>query len=178
MLNLIVRHRWLYIIRGILAIAFGVIALIWPGITLGVLVVLFGIYAIFQGVLAFVAAFGNIREKHWWILLLEGLVGIGAGMVAFIWPGLTAVVLLVLIAIWAILTGIAEISAAIQLRKELTGEWVLALSGVASIIIGLVLIINPGIGLMAVVWLIGIYAIIYGALLTYLGIKARNLKVL
>jgi len=177
MLNLIIRHWRLYVIRGILTIAFGLMALFWPAITVRVLVFLFGIYVIVQAILAFVAAFANRMEKAWWILLLEGVAGLGVGIIAFIWPGLTAVVLLVLIAVWAILTGILEIGAAIQLRKELKGEWVLTLIGVISVLIGLILIINPGVGLLAVVWLIGVYAIIYGALLSYLGIKARKLKV-
>jgi uncharacterized membrane protein HdeD (DUF308 family) len=134
-------------------------------------------YVIVQAILAFVAAFGNRMEKSWWILLLEGLAGIAAGIIAFIWPELTAVILLVLIAVWAILTGILEIGADVQLRKELKGEWVLAVIGVVSVLIGLILIINPGVGLLAVVWLIGVYAIIYGALLSYLGIKVGKLKV-
>jgi uncharacterized membrane protein HdeD (DUF308 family) len=147
----------------------------WPGITLMVLVVVFGIYVIIEGVLSLVAAFNNRWMRSWWILLLEGLSGIVIGCVAFIWPGLTAVVLLIFIAIWAIFTGLLEIGAAIQLRKEIQGEWILALTGVLSILIGLILLINPGAGALAVVWLIGIYALMFGGLLTFLGLKFHNL---
>ena len=148
----------------------------WPGITLMVLVVVFGIYVIIEGVLSLVAAFNNRWMRSWWILLLEGLSGIVIGCVAFIWPGLTAVVLLIFIAIWAIFTGLLEIGAAIQLRKEIQGEWILALTGVLSILIGLILLINPGAGALAVVWLIGIYALMFGGLLTFLGLKFHKLQ--
>jgi uncharacterized membrane protein HdeD (DUF308 family) len=107
-------------------------------------------------------------------LLLEGIASIAIGCIAFIWPGITAVVLLIFIALWAIFTGLLEIGAAVQLRKEMQGEWVLALIGILSILIGIILIINPGAGALAVVWLIGIYAIIFGGLLTFLGLKFRK----
>jgi uncharacterized membrane protein HdeD (DUF308 family) len=176
MFDLIAKYWWTFVVRGILAIVFGLIALVWPGITLMVLVVLFGIYVIIEGVLSLVAAFNNRWMKSWWILLMEGLAGIVIGCVAFIWPGLTAVVLLIFIAIWAIFTGLLEIGAAIQLRKEIQGEWILALTGVLSILIGLILLINPGAGVLAVVWLIGIYALMFGGLLTFLGLKFHKLQ--
>jgi uncharacterized membrane protein HdeD (DUF308 family) len=122
-------------------------------------------------------AFAHRWEKYWWVLLLEGLAGIGVGLFVFIWPALTAVALLIFIALWAILTGVLEIAAALQLRKEMVGEWVLALAGVFSILIGILLISNPGPGAVAVIWLIGIYAILFGALLAYLGMKARRHKI-
>jgi uncharacterized membrane protein HdeD (DUF308 family) len=152
-------------------------ALIWPGLTLGVLVILFGAYAILEGILAILGAFAHRGERYWWVLFLEGLAGIGAGLFAFIWPALTAVILLIFIAVWAILTGILEIAAALQLRKELLGEWVLALAGVFSIAIGILLMTNPGAGALAVVWLIGLYAILFGGLMAFLGFKARRHKI-
>ena len=121
MLTIISRDWWIYVLRGILAIAFGLLTIIWPGLTIGVLVVLFGIYVIFEGFLALSAAFRHRQRPIWWVLLLEGLAGIVVGIFAFIWPGLTAVILLIFIAIWAILTGILEIAAAIQLRRQLKG---------------------------------------------------------
>lgn len=175
MFDLIAKYWWTFVVRGLLAFAFGLIALVWPGITLIVLVALFGIYVIIEGVLSVIAAFNNRWVRSWWVLLLEGLAGIVIGCVAFTWPGLTAVVLLVFIAIWAIFTGLLEIGAAIQLRKEIQGEWILALTGVLSILIGLILLINPGTGALAVVWLIGIYALLFGGLLTFLGLKVRKL---
>jgi len=99
-------------------------------------------------------------------------VGIGAGFCAFLWPGITAIILLILIAIWAIVTGILEIAAAVQLRRILPGEWVLGLIGGLSVLIGLILIANP----VAVVWVIGIYAVVFGILLTYLGFKVKGLR--
>jgi uncharacterized membrane protein HdeD (DUF308 family) len=175
MFDLIAKYWWTFVVRGLLAFAFGLIALVWPGITLIVLVALFGIYVIIEGVLSIVAAISNRWVRSWWVLLLEGLAGIVIGGIAFIWPGLTAVVLLVFIAIWAIFTGLLEIGAAVQLRKEIQGEWILALTGVLSILIGLILLINPGAGALAVVWLIGIYALLFGGLLTFLGLKFRKL---
>ena len=175
MLDLIAKYWWTFVIRGLLAIAFGLIALVWPGITLIVLVFLFGFYAVLEGILSIMAAVINRGMRSWWVPLLEGLVSIAVGCVAFIWPGLTAVVLLIFIAIWAILTGLLEIWAAVQLRKEIRGEWVLALTGIISILIGIILFTNPGAGALAVVWMIGIYAAIFGALLIFLGVKFRKL---
>jgi len=173
-LGIISRDWWIYVLRGILAIAFGLLALLWPGLTLGVLVFLFGIYVIFEGVLALSAAFRNRQRRLWWVLFLEGIAGIVVGIFAFAWPGLTAVILLLFIAIWAILTGILEITAAIQLRKQLKGEWALGLTGILSILIGLFLLTSPGPGALALIWLIGIYAILFGVLLLILGFKLRN----
>jgi uncharacterized membrane protein HdeD (DUF308 family) len=174
MLTLLARNWWMLVLRGLLAIAFGLMALIWPGLTVGVLVILFGVYVLIEGLLAISAAVSYREEKSWWILFFEGLVGIAAGLCAFIWPGLTAIVLLVFIALWAILTGILEIAAAVLLRREIPGEWVLGIAGIASILIGILLLANPGAGLLAVVWLIGIYALLFGGLLAYLGIAARR----
>ncbi|MEJ2286392.1 MAG: HdeD family acid-resistance protein [Desulfobacterales bacterium] len=175
MLDLIAKYWWTFVIRGLLAIAFGLIALVWPGITLIVLVFLFGFYAILEGILSIIAAVINRGMRSWWVLLLEGLASLIVGCAAFIWPGLTAVVLLIFIAIWAILTGLLEIWAAVQLRKEIRGEWILALTGIISILIGIILFTNPGAGALAVVWMIGIYAAIFGALLIFLGVKFRKL---
>jgi len=174
MLTLIAQNWWLHVLRGFLAAVFGIMALVWPGLTLGVLVILFGVYVLLEGILALAAAFKHRMEKSWWLLLVEGIAGIVAGIFAFIWPGLTAMVLLIFIALWAILTGIFEIGAAVQLRKEMKGEWVLGAAGIISILIGILLIANPGAGALAVVWLIGIYAIVFGVLLIYLGFKARS----
>ncbi len=176
MLVILSRDWWIYVLRGILAIIFGLLALAWPGLTIGVLVILFGVYAIFEGVLALSAAFRNRRRGPWWMLLLEGIAGVAVGICAFIWPGLTAVILLVFIGIWALLTGILEIAAAVQLRRQIKGEWMLGITGVLSILIGLVFLISPGAGAVAFVWLIGIYAILFGILLVALGLKTRKAR--
>jgi len=175
MLELLRTYWWTFLIRGLLALAFGIMALIWPGITLMALVMLFGIYVIVEGVFSLVAAFSNRGAGAWWVLLLEGIVSIAIGCIAFIWPGITAVGLMIFIALWAIFTGLLEIGAAVQLRREMQGEWILALIGFLSILIGIILIINPAAGVLAVVWLIGIYAIVFGGLLVFLGMKFRKL---
>lgn len=177
MIALIADNWRIYVLRGLLAAAFGVIALAWPALTLGGLVILFGIYVILEGILAIAAGLQRrLRQKMDWFLLLEGLAGVAVGILAFIWPGITAVVLLLFIAVWAIITGIIEIAAAVELRKEIAGEWLLALSGIASILIGILLVASPGTGALAVVWLIGIYALLFGFLLMVLGIKAKKYR--
>lgn len=166
---------WALVLRGIAAIAFGILAFVWPQITLTALVFLWGAYALVDGAFAIAAGIKTYGEnKRWWLLLLEGILGVGAGIVAFVIPGITALILLILIAAWAIVTGVFEIIAAIQLRKEIKGEWLLALAGVASILFGVLLLFNPGAGALAVVWLIGAYAIVFGALLIALGLRLHG----
>lgn len=173
MLILIHRNWRLYVLRGVLAILFGLAALFWPGMTLGVLVILFGAYVTLEGILAIVAALQHgIRDS--WLVFLEGIAGVVVGLITFFWPAVTAVALLVLIAVWAIVTGILEIAAAVQLRREIVGEWVLIMTGGLSILIGILLIANPGAGILAVIVLIGVYAMLFGALLIYLGVKVRS----
>ena len=170
-----ITSNWkLIFLRGVLAVAFGLMALGWPGITLGILVLLFGIYAILEGAVAVAAALEYRSRGYWWLLLIEGIAGIAIGLCALIWPTLTVAVLLVFIVLWAIVTGIFEIGAAIQIRKEVTGEWVLAVAGILSVLIGILLIANLEAGAVAVVWLIGLYALVFGALLVFLGFRLRR----
>jgi uncharacterized membrane protein HdeD (DUF308 family) len=139
-------------------------------------VFLWGAYALVDGAFAIAAGIKTYGEnKRWWVLLLEGILGVAAGVVAFVIPGITALVLLLLIAAWAIVTGVFEIAAAIQLRKYITGEWMLALAGVASIIFGILLFLNPSAGALAVIWIIGAYAIVFGALLIALGLRLHGM---
>ena len=164
------RNWWTLALRGLFAVLFGIMAFAWPGITLGALVLLYGAYAFADGVLAIAAALvGRTVGVPWWALLIEGLAGIGVGIITLLWPGITALVLLYLIAFWAVVTGVFEIVAAIRLRKEIRGEWLLALSGVLSVLFGVALIVSPGTGALAVVWLIGTYAIVFGALMIALA---------
>lgn len=167
---------WAMVLRGIAAIAFGVLAFIWPQITLTALIFLWGVYALVDGAFSIAAGIRSHGEyKRWWLLLVEGILSIAAGVVAFVMPGITALVLLILIAAWAIVTGVFEIAAAIQLRKEIKGEWLLALAGVASVLFGIAMFVNPAAGALAVVWLIGAYAVVFGALLIALGLRLHNL---
>jgi uncharacterized membrane protein HdeD (DUF308 family) len=177
MLSALTRHWWIFLVRGALAILFGLGAFFWPAITLAALVVLFGAFAFADGFMTLVAAIqGRAAIPHWWLYLLEGLAGIGAGVLTFFWPGITAVVLLAFIAAWAIVTGVLEIAAAIRLRKEIEGEWALALSGALSIGFGLILMARPGAGALAVVWLIGAYAVAFGIVMVLLSFRLRGLS--
>jgi len=169
------KHWWLLLLRGIAAIAFGVLAFIWPGLTLLTLVILYGVFAIIDGVLALAAVFGRTGPDvpKWW-LVLTGILGIGAGLIALFWPGITALVLIIFIGAWAIVRGIMEIIAAIQLRKEIEGEWLLILAGVLSVLFGLGVLLYPGAGAVALAWLIGIYAIVIGVVMVMLAIRLRK----
>jgi uncharacterized membrane protein HdeD (DUF308 family) len=176
MLELFSRYWWTLALRGVLAVAFGAMALIWPTITVGVLVLLFGAYALVDGLFALgTALFGGrlAAGRRGW-LVLEGVVGIAAGVVTFAWPAITALALLYLIAAWAIVTGVAEIAAAVLLRRELQGEWLLALGGLVSVLFGLYVAIWPGRGAVAVAWVIGLYAIVFGVALVALGLRLRQ----
>jgi len=167
---------WALVLRGLAAIAFGVLAFVWPQITLTALVFLWGAYALVDGVFAIAAGVKSHGEnKRWWVLLLEGILGVAAGLVAFLVPGITALALLILIAAWAMVTGAFEIAAAIQLRKYIKGEWLLALAGVASVLFALALLFNPAAGALALVWLIGAYSIVFGVLLIVLGVRLHSL---
>lgn len=169
------RGWWLLLLRGLVAIAFGVLAWMQPGITLAALVLLFGVYCTADGILCFwTAVTGPKNHEYWWLLLLEGLVGIGMGLLAFFAPGITALALLFYIAIWAIATGMLEIVAAIRLRKEIDNEWFLLLAGIASVAFGILLTVQPGAGALAVLWLIGGYAVLFGVLLLVLAFKIRK----
>ena len=155
---------------------FGVLVLAWPGISLYVLVLLFAAYTFFDGFFAVLSAISRAAEgrARWWPMLLEGIAGIAVGVLAAVWPGLTALVLLYLIAAWAIVTGIFEIVEAVRLRKEIKGEWLLALGGIASLVFGVILVLFPGAGALAVVWLIGAYSILFGIVLLVLAFRLQR----
>jgi uncharacterized membrane protein HdeD (DUF308 family) len=171
------RNWWLVALRGVLAILFALLAFFWPAKTLAVLVLLFGAYVLVDGVFALGATFSAIRHNaRWWPLLLEALLGIGIGLATFVWPGITALALIYLIAAWAIVTGIFEVIAAIQLRRSIEGEWMLILAGVLSVVFGLLLIVFPGSGALAVLWLFAAYALVFGVVLLVLAFRLRGLK--
>ncbi len=169
---------WLLLLRGVAAIAFGVLAFIWPGLTLLTLIFMWGIYAIADGVLALWAAIasrGGEIAPRWWLAVV-GIAGILAGLLAFVWPGMTALVLLMFIASWAIVIGALQIWGAIRLRKEIEGEWLLGLSGLLSIAFGVVLFAQPGAGALAVLWLIGSFAILAGCVYIALAFQLKKYK--
>jgi uncharacterized membrane protein HdeD (DUF308 family) len=173
MLTTLAEYWWTLVLRGAAAVIFGILAYVWPGITFTVLVLFFGAYALWDGVFALIAAFRTQAERRW-PLVLEGLVGIAAGVLTFIWPGAATLALLLIIGAWAFVTGIFEIVAAIRLREEIEGEWLLLVSGLLSVLFGIALAIWPAAGLVAVTWLIGAYSIVFGILLIVLGFRLRN----
>lgn len=169
------RNWWAILLRGILAILFGFLAFLLPGITLLALVFVFGAYMLVDGVLAIVAAVRTAgREERWWLLLIEGVVGVLAGIVAFALPQAAALAFLYLVAAWAIVTGILEILAAVRIREEIEGEWVLIISGAVSVIFGVLLAVLPAVGILSLVWLIGAYAVMFGVLLVTLALRVRE----
>jgi uncharacterized membrane protein HdeD (DUF308 family) len=176
LLEALARNWWVFLIRGVLAILFGIVAWIWPGLTVTVLVVLFGAYALVDGIFAIIAAFTSGEGGRWLPLLLLGLVGIAIGIMTFVWPDITAVALITIIGVWAIIIGIMQIVAAIQLRQRIEGEWALGLAGLAAIVFGAIVVIFPGSGAIALVWLIGIYVIFFGILLVALAFRLRSLR--
>ena len=177
MLNL-TRSWWLLVLRGLLAIFFGVAAFLWPGLTWLALILLFGVYALLDG--AFAILSGVVKFKYsprWWVFLLEGVISVAAGVIALLQPGLAGFALILVIAAWAILTGILEIVAAIRLRREITNEWMLAFGGFVSIVFGILMLFQPATGGLVVTLMIGAYALIFGMLLVALGFRLRRMDV-
>ena len=168
---------WLLALRGLIAIIFGVLAFMWPGATLITLVWLFGAFALVNGILSLVLAAKTPRGyRKVGSLILGGLLGILAGLLAFIMPGITALGLLILIAAWAIATGVMELVAAVRLRKVITNEWLLILAGIASVVFGAIMLFQPAAGALALIWLIATWAIVFGLLLLILAFRMRNWK--
>jgi uncharacterized membrane protein HdeD (DUF308 family) len=171
----IARNWWALVLRGLLGIGLGVITFVWPGITLASLVILFGIYAFIDGVLAGIAAVRALeRHERWGALLIEGIAGILTGIVAFVWPAITTVVLVFIVGAWAIVTGVFEIAAAMKLRKHVSGEWLLAVTGIASVIFGALILFAPLVGALVLAIWIGAYAFVFGGLMIALGFRLRN----
>ena len=174
MLELLTGRWWWLLVRGIVAILFGLAAFFLPGVTLLALIYLFGVFAIVDGVTLIV--FGRRAGMKWYWSALAGLVSIAAGVVAIAWPGLSAVALLWVIAFWAILNGLFQILTAIEIRKEVEGEWVLFLAGILAVAFGVILLFRPGAGALAVLWLIGTFAILLGILMIVLSFKLKGLQ--
>jgi uncharacterized membrane protein HdeD (DUF308 family) len=171
----IVNSWWSPVIRGLVAILLGIITLAWPGITLSALVLLFGAYALIDGIFSIAGAWRAARaHERWGVLILEGVVGIIAAVVTVAWPGITALSLVFVVAAWAVVTGIFEIAAAVRLRRYIKGEWLLILGGIASVVFGILLAMSPLVGaLVLAIWL-GVYALIFGAMLVGLGLRLRT----
>ncbi len=176
MLEKITQNWWMYALRGLVAVIFGIVALTWPGQTLQALVLVFGAFALVDGTINVFAGLSSAPFfDRWWAVLLVGVAGVVIGVLTFFWPSITAFVLLYFIAAWALITGIFEIVAAIQLRSVITGEWALILSGMLSILLGVLMFAFPGAGAVSLVWLIGIYAIFFGIALLIFAFRLRSL---
>jgi len=174
MLDDLARNWWLVLLRGICAIIFGVLTLMWPGLSLLTLVVLYGVFALFDGGLAIGAAImGGAPAPRWWLALV-GVLGIGAGAVTLMWPGITGIVLLYFIAGWAIAAGVFEVVGAFRLRKEIEGEWWLIAAGVLSVLFGVLILMFPGAGALGIAFAIAWFAILYGGLLIGLSLRLKK----
>lgn len=172
MFEALVSKWWVLAVRGILGILFGIVALVYPGITLAALVLVLGAYAVVDGLFAlFVAVGGDGKDRIWYVL--EGIVGIGLGILIFAFPGISERALIYVIAAWAILTGVLEIIAGFEL--PIARDWLFALAGLASVVFGVLVLFNPGAGALAIVWLIGIYALVFGVILLVLAFRLRGL---
>ncbi len=167
---------WAFVVRGVAGVLFGILTFILPGMALLTLVFLFGAYALVEGAFNVAGAVRTdaSRRQPRWVLLVEGIVSIIAGFLAFVVPGITALSLLYIIAAWSVVTGVLELAAAIRLRRQIRGEWLMALSGALSIVFGLLVVAFPGAGALAVVFWIGAYAVVFGGLLIALGVRVRH----
>jgi uncharacterized membrane protein HdeD (DUF308 family) len=173
------RHWWVPVLRGIAAIVFGVMAFVYPGLTLAVLVIFFGAWVLVDGIFRAIGAIaGRASDPDWGFHLIIGIIGVVIGVITFRAPEIAALALVIYIAAWALMIGASEIVLAIKLRREIKGEWFLILMGLASIIFAVLLMWNPGRGALALIWLIGWYAIVFGVLAIFFGFKLRSLPAL
>jgi uncharacterized membrane protein HdeD (DUF308 family) len=176
MKSAITKNWWSLVIRGLFGITLGIITFLWPAITLTGLVFLFGGFALLDGIMSIAGAVSAVqRHERWGALVFEGFMGIAAAAITVLWPGITALGLVLLVAAWSILGGAARIAAAIRLRREITGEWLLILSGIASLVFGVLIAIMPLAGAFVIAIWVGAYAFLVGILLVVLGLRLRSL---
>ena len=176
MLEKFSHNWWMFAVRGVVAVIFGIMAFTRPEQTLQGLVLVFGAYAFLDGVFAIFAGIASYQYfERWWAVLLEGVAGVVIGLLTFFWPNITALVLVYFIAAWALITGIFEIVAAIQLRRVITGEWMLVVGGLLSIIFSAMLFVLPGAGAVSLVWMIGAYAFVFGISEIIFAFRLRGL---
>lgn len=177
MIPLLCRNWWAVALRGLMALIFALAILLWPRLSLLMVVLVFGVYAAIDGVFALISALRAAKEKaRWWPFLLEGLIGLTVGVVTFVQPAITARALLWLVAAWALLTGVLRIVAAIRLRREIRGEWLLVLSGLASVGFGVGISLFPEAGALAIVCLLAAFVAVLGVLPLILGFRLRALR--
>ena len=173
----IMLHRswWVLLLRGAAAIIFGVLTWMQPVASAAALVLVFGAYVFVDGLLGIYTAIKSRKEsRHWWLVLLWGLTGVIVGVLTAINPAVTALVLTIYIGVWALMTGVLQIVAALRLRKEIDGEWILVLGGLLSVLFGIFVLAQPGAGLMAMLWVLATYAVIFGVLMVILAFKIKK----
>jgi uncharacterized membrane protein HdeD (DUF308 family) len=177
MLGVMTRYWWIYALRGLIAILFGIAALLWPELTITALVILFGAYVVADGVFAIInGASGRGIHDRWWVDILIGLAGIVAGVWAMLYPDLTAIGLMYVIAAWWLFTGIMQVILAIRLRDFISNEWLMILSGLASMVLGIAFLLFPGDGAISLIWVVGVFAIIVGVMLIMLAVRLRGIR--
>lgn len=176
MKTLLEESWWTLALRGVLAILFGILAISWPALTLRVLIFLFGAFVLLSGIFEVYSSLKDRSVKYWWVVLLGGVISVIIGILAFAAPRLTALVLLYLIAAWALITGILQIVSGIELRKQIKDEWVLVLCGIISVLFALFVFVRPGEGALALILVIGLFAIVFGILQLILAFKVRGWK--
>jgi uncharacterized membrane protein HdeD (DUF308 family) len=175
MIQVLAAHWWAIALRGLSAVLFGLLALFWPPGAFAALVLLFGAYALVDGIFNLIAAIrSGVAGDRWGALVFEGIVSVLAGLVTFFWPATTALALVFVIAAWSLVTGIAEIITAIRLRKQIAGEWLLALSGILSVAFGVLLFVAPAPGAVVIALWIGAYAVVFGAMMIGLAFRLRS----
>jgi len=175
MLDALKEYWWVLLVRGLLAVAFGLVAVAWPDLTLFWVIMLFGVYVIGDGLAEIWSGFQN-RSRHdrWWVEILIGLAGIVAGILIISLPGVTAVVAMYFIAAWMVVMGVLQVIYAIRLRETISNEWLIVLAGVLSVLLGLYFFAFPGDGAVSLVWLVGVYAILFGVILAIFSFRARK----
>ena len=173
----IMLHRswWVLLLRGAAAIIFGVLTWMQPVASAAALVLVFGAYVLVDGLLAIYTAIKSRKQsRHWWLVLIWGLTGVIVGVLTAINPAVTALVLTIYIGVWALITGVLQVVAALRLRKEIDGEWILVLGGLLSVLFGIFVLAQPGAGLMAMMWVLATYAVIFGVLMVILAFKIKK----
>jgi len=173
----IMLHRswWVLLLRGAAAIIFGVLTWMQPAASAAALVLVFGAYVFVDGLLGIYTAIKSRHQsRHWWVVLLWGLTGVVVGVLTVVNPAITALVLTIYIGVWALMTGVLQIVAALRLRKEIEGEWLLVLGGLLSVLFGIFVLMQPGAGMMAMLWVLATYAVIFGVLMVILAFKIKK----
>ena len=176
MVHVLARNWWALLIRGIAAVIFGILAFLWPGTTWVVIGILFGAYAFVDGIFAIVAAVRAAQaHERWWPFLLEGTVGLIIAAIVFYDLGVALLAIYFMITFWAFVTGVLEIVAAVHLRRQLANEWLLILAGICSIVFGALMVWHPVAGMLAAIWIIAIYAIVFGIVMIGFSLRLRKL---